>query len=83
MDDHVSPPGHLGEDCRMGNSHPELSSLATALGELTDRMASIAGSLEGAEHNWAIELYEVERTLNSARRRLEKLLVDKSSWNSG
>ena len=53
---------------------PELSSLATALGELTARVTAIADTLAGTEaDSVAVELYQVERALREALRRLERL----------
>lgn len=52
-----------------------LSSLATGLDELTARLAAIAEQLDGTEHDlMASELFEVERALSSAQRRLAQLL---------
>lgn len=54
---------------------PELSSLATALDDLTGRVTSIAETLTGTEHDlMASELFEIERALNGAQRRLGRLL---------
>jgi hypothetical protein len=51
------------------------SSLATALDELTARLAGIAEQLDGTAHDlMAGELFEVERALSSAQRRLAQLL---------
>ncbi|MDQ1374049.1 MAG: hypothetical protein QOJ09_1387 [Actinomycetota bacterium] len=53
----------------------ELSSLATALDELTGRVTRIADELTGTEHDlMAGELFEVERALGAAQRRLARLL---------
>jgi hypothetical protein len=53
----------------------ELSSLATALDELTARVAGIAEELDGTEHDlMASELFEVERALSAAQRRMARLL---------
>lgn len=53
----------------------ELSSLATALDELTGRVSGIADKLTGTEHDlMASELFEVERALGGAQRRLARLL---------
>ena len=49
----------------------ELSSLTTALDELTSRVAAIAESLAGTEDDLlASDLFEVERSLREAVRRL-------------
>jgi len=53
----------------------ELSSLATALDDLTARVTAIADGLSGsARDDVAVELYEVERALDGARRRLARVL---------
>lgn len=50
---------------------PELSSIHTALQSLTSRITGMADSLSGTERDdLAAALYEVERYLNAARRRL-------------
>ncbi len=54
---------------------PELSSLSTALDELSQRLSAIADGLEGREReDLTPELLEVERNLGSAQRRLHRLL---------
>jgi len=56
---------------------PELSSVNTRLHELTERVTGIAEQLSGTERDaLAQELYEVERVLQSAARRLEKVVGD-------
>ncbi|MGI8793322.1 MAG: hypothetical protein ACR2H3_09125 [Acidimicrobiales bacterium] len=59
----------------MPDPRPELSSVATTLSELTERLAVIAEQ-NAVDHddNLAIELFEVERTLAGAHRRLVRLL---------
>ncbi len=53
----------------------QLSSLSTALDELTKRIAGIADDLQGApREDVAADLYEVERNLQAASRRLRTLL---------
>jgi hypothetical protein len=53
----------------------ELSSLATGLDELTARLSAIADRLNGTEHDlMAHELFEVERALAAAQRRLARLV---------
>jgi hypothetical protein len=53
----------------------ELSSLATALDELTGRVTAIADDLSGSRRDdIAVELFEVERSLVGARRRLGRIL---------
>ena len=56
---------------------PELSSVATALGELTDRVGGLAESLAGeARDDLATSLYEVERSMRTATRRLQSMVDD-------
>ncbi|MXV86556.1 MAG: hypothetical protein F4117_06380 [Acidimicrobiales bacterium] len=52
-------------------SAAELSSIETAVGELGKRVAQAADELMGTPHeDVGVELYEVERSLRMARRRL-------------
>jgi len=54
---------------------PELSSVATALGELTDRIGELAERLaREARDDLATALYEVERSVAAASRRLESMV---------
>ena len=54
---------------------PELSAVATALGELTTRVADLAESLSAeSRDDLATALYEVERSLGAAARRLESMV---------
>jgi hypothetical protein len=54
---------------------PQLSSVATALGELTGRVAALAEEAAGeAREDVATVLYEVERSLAAAVRRLEQVV---------
>lgn len=54
---------------------PQLSSLATGLAELTARVTEIAEALAGAERDdLAAELFEAERSLLAAGRRLAKVV---------
>ena len=54
---------------------PQLSSVATSLDELTGRISTIANELAETERaDVASTLYEVERALNTASRRLEKIV---------
>ena len=56
-------------------SAAELSSLATQLEELTRRVVAIADGYAAARReDVAHELYTVERNLNTAHRRLSKLV---------
>jgi hypothetical protein len=53
----------------------ELSSLATALHELTQRVTAMADAAEAAKDEaTASDLYETERALRAASRRLAKLV---------
>lgn len=52
-------------------SAAELSSIETAVGELGQRVSQAADQLMGTPHeDIGVELYEVERSLRMARRRL-------------
>ena len=54
---------------------PELSSVATALGELTTRVSGLAERLtDDARDDLATALYEVERSMSAAARRLESMV---------
>ena len=54
---------------------PELSSINTALEGLTERISGIADSLSGTDRDdLAAVLYEVERSLLTAHRRLAQLV---------
>lgn len=56
---------------------PQLSSIASALSELTDRLTTIAETMAGTEReDVATALFEVERSLTTASRRLETVLRD-------
>jgi hypothetical protein len=54
---------------------PQLSSVHSSLTELTKRLSQLADE-EQAEHHEdvATALYEIERSLNTANRRLERLV---------
>jgi hypothetical protein len=59
----------------MTASSAELSSLATALDELTTRITAIADSYASSERDeLAADLYAVERALTGAQRRLTKVI---------
>jgi hypothetical protein len=61
------------------SARAELSSITTALDEITRRLDGMLDALSGVERdNLATDLIEVERALNTARRRLSKL-VDASA----
>jgi len=54
-------------------SRAELSSLETAIRELSDRITAAADELIGtAEEDVALDLYEVERSLRTAQRRISR-----------
>ena len=54
---------------------PELSSINTALEALTERISNLAESLTGTERDdQGAALFEVERGLQAAQRRLEKIV---------
>lgn len=56
---------------------PQLSSVSTALDELTGRVASLAESLSGSDRDdVATSLFEIERSLRTAGRRLDQLVTD-------
>lgn len=52
----------------------ELSSLTSSLDDLRQRIATKADSAEAENPDLAVDLYEIERSLNMALRRLHKLL---------
>jgi len=57
------------------SARAELSSITTALDDITMRLDAMLDSLAGVERdNLAADLVEVERALNTARRRLSKLV---------
>ena len=52
----------------------QLSSMATALDDLASRLTALAETTAGTDDDWmAKELFEVERSLGEARRRLAKV----------
>ena len=56
-------------------SGPELSSITTALEELGSRISKMADQLAGTERDdLAAALFEVERSLQAAQRRLETVV---------
>jgi hypothetical protein len=53
----------------------ELSSIASTLGELTERVTSLANGFAQTPHDdVAHDLYEVERAMRTATRRLSKVV---------
>lgn len=58
----------------MSDARAELSSLATAMADITRRVAGIAEAAESdKDEELAGELFAVERSLRGAGRRLERL----------
>lgn len=58
----------------MDHTLAQLSAAATTLGELTDRIEQLAVAADQDKHEaLAIDLYEVERALRMAERRLNRL----------
>ena len=59
---------------RMDDERAPLSAIGTALDELTRRITELADDYQrGSNGQLAIELYEIERALQQAGRRLERL----------
>ena len=59
----------------MHDDRAQLASVATALDELTDRVTRLAEEMNGAaDEQAATELFEIERTLRQAARRLDRLV---------
>ncbi len=57
------------------STHAELSSVSALLDELLARLGAIGTGLDAAERDrLANDLFEVERSLGAARRRLERLV---------
>ncbi len=55
---------------------PQLSSLATSLGDLVDRVTTIAEAFQSSpREDVAADLFEVERHLQAAHRRLGALVT--------
>jgi hypothetical protein len=53
----------------------QLSSISSTLGSLAERVTDVADALEGSpREDVAADLYEVERSLQAAHRRLQDLL---------
>ena len=56
---------------------PQLSSVSTALSELTSRIAELGEELSGERRDdLASALFEIERSLTTAGRRLDQLVSD-------
>ncbi|MEA3075535.1 MAG: hypothetical protein QOF60_443 [Actinomycetota bacterium] len=69
---------------RMGNDRtgmddprPELSSVSSALDDLTKRLSAMADASAGGDETLAIELFEIERSLRGAQRRLSRLVTSR------
>jgi hypothetical protein len=60
----------------MDDPRPELSSVSTALDELTKRLSAMADAAAGGDAILSTELFEIERSLQGARRRLSKLVTN-------
>ena len=59
----------------MNDDRAPLTAVATALDELTRRITELADGFErGANEQLAQELYEIERALQQAARRLDRLV---------
>ncbi len=64
-----------GQTGAMSSDRAVLTSLATALDDLTDRLAAVASAhVGGPDEHVATDLFEVERSLRGASRRLERAL---------
>ena len=59
----------------MDDPRPELSSVSTALDELTKRLSAMADANAKGDQNLAVELFEIERSLRGAQRRLSRLVT--------
>jgi hypothetical protein len=59
----------------MDDPRPELSSVSTALDELTKRLSAMADATAQGDQNLAVELFEIERSLRGAQRRLSRLVT--------
>jgi hypothetical protein len=59
----------------MEDPRPELSSVSTALDELTKRLSAMADAAVGEKQDISVELFEIERSLRGAQRRLQKLVT--------
>ena len=58
----------------MSDAYPELSSLATNLHEIVERITAMAHHATNSEA-FTTELYEIERILINGDRRLQKLIA--------
>jgi len=70
-----SPGGHSVHDGTRMSVRAELSSVSTSLDELVGRISRIADALSGDERDVVgPDLFEVERALRSARRRVSRIV---------
>ena len=61
----------------MSSEHAQLSAVSTTLEELTERVTSVAHHYDGTpREDVAAALYEVERSLRAAARRLRSVVDD-------
>ncbi len=60
----------------MPNPLPELSSLAATLDDLTRRVSVMAEASAAGDETLSAELFEIERDLRTAARRLDRLLTE-------
>lgn len=70
--------GHVRDSSEMSMPVPiaELQSLSASLQELTERLTAIADKLHHeSESGISVDLYEVERSLHAAQRRLTGALA--------
>jgi hypothetical protein len=69
------PADQVCDDAAVHPQRPELSSVASQIDELTRRVAAAAGTAAAAgDEAVTADLYEVERALRSAERRLQALV---------
>jgi hypothetical protein len=62
----------------MDHTRAELAPIATGLEELTQRITDLAERFRvGSDDQLSTELYEIERTLQQASRRLDRLIRDR------
>jgi hypothetical protein len=61
----------------MDDPRPELSSVSSALDDLTKRLSAMADASAGGDETLAIELFEIERSLRGAQRRLSRLVTSR------
>lgn len=65
----------MGQTAPVSSDHAALSSLASSLDDLTNRVTAIADRHQGqATEDLARDLYEVERSLRAAHRRLSEVV---------